>query len=178
MCNTDYCYVTDSIFRHLHLSNILSCDKPCQINGFWLYYEVIKINYFGPVTALNLDAWQIPTKRSSCLWIQVHQRRYNISSFRCLVPLRRDKMCHNRHFCTGWFRILPKIQRFEFSTSHGYSYCQILHALGWFPSVNFDISPSGILACPSPKPYNLWILCTHTHTHIYIYIYIYIGTTL
>ena len=34
MCDTDYRYVTDLIFRHSRLSDILSCDKPCRINGF------------------------------------------------------------------------------------------------------------------------------------------------
>ena len=34
MCDTDYRHVTDSIFQHSCLSDILSCDKPRQINGF------------------------------------------------------------------------------------------------------------------------------------------------
>jgi len=37
MCDRDYRYVMNSIFRHSRLSDILSCDKPCRINGFWLY---------------------------------------------------------------------------------------------------------------------------------------------
>ena len=37
MGDTDYRYVTDSIFRHSRLSDILSCDIPCRINGFSLY---------------------------------------------------------------------------------------------------------------------------------------------
>ena len=40
MCDTDYRYVTDSIFRHSRLSDILSCDKPCRINWFWLYMQI------------------------------------------------------------------------------------------------------------------------------------------
>ena len=34
ICNTDYRYVTDSIFRQSRLSDILSRDRPCRINGF------------------------------------------------------------------------------------------------------------------------------------------------
>jgi len=30
-------YITNSIFRHSRLSDILSCDKHYRINGFWIY---------------------------------------------------------------------------------------------------------------------------------------------
>jgi len=40
MCDPDYLYVTDLIFRHSRLSEILSCDKLCRINGFWLYHQI------------------------------------------------------------------------------------------------------------------------------------------
>jgi len=43
MGDTDYRYVTDSIFWHSRLSDILSCDKPCRINGFWLYLENVLV---------------------------------------------------------------------------------------------------------------------------------------
>ena len=32
MCDTDYWYVTDSIFRHSRVSDILSCDESFRIN--------------------------------------------------------------------------------------------------------------------------------------------------
>ena len=41
LCDTHYHYVTDSVFRHSRLSDILSCDRPCRINGFWLYIHLI-----------------------------------------------------------------------------------------------------------------------------------------
>ena len=40
MRDTAYRHVTDSIVWHSHLSDILSCDKPCRINGFWLYIYI------------------------------------------------------------------------------------------------------------------------------------------
>jgi len=49
MCDTDYRYVTDSIFRHSVLSDILSCDKPCRINEFWLYVRVHHSAMFVPL---------------------------------------------------------------------------------------------------------------------------------
>jgi len=43
ICDTNYRHVTDSIFRPSHLSDILSSDRPCRINGFWLY--ITNYNY-------------------------------------------------------------------------------------------------------------------------------------
>ena len=44
--NTNVWSFTDSIFRHSLLSDLLSYDKPCRKNGFYLYnVEALKLGY-------------------------------------------------------------------------------------------------------------------------------------
>ena len=42
MCDTDYQYVTDSIFWHSRLSDILSSDKHRRINRVWLSNTIMQ----------------------------------------------------------------------------------------------------------------------------------------
>ena len=44
MCDTDYRYVTDSIFRHSRLSDILSCDKLVELTDSDCIYIYIYIS--------------------------------------------------------------------------------------------------------------------------------------
>ena len=74
MCDTDYWYVTDSIFRHSRLSDTLSCDKSCRINGFWLYiYIYMRVCVCVRVRACNLNSYVNNISKTN-MWLEFFKR--------------------------------------------------------------------------------------------------------
>ena len=69
-------------FINSHLSNILSCDKPCWVNGFWLYIHLLWCTNLKKFLDLNvLSSIQFAIRKLFMYWMDYLCNRHSTLKF-------------------------------------------------------------------------------------------------